>query len=274
MRIFALTCFFLAAACGSAQPDTADTAHAQLGLGTEYEVEHDLLIKTKDGASISAIVVRKKGQTAPAPSIFQFTIYVRDSDNGRDITSLKEAADRGYVGVMAYTRGKRLSPNDIVPYEYDGRDAYTVIDWISKQPWSNGKVGMYGGSYNGFTQWAAAKTLHPALKTIVPYVAGGPGFGLPMENNIFINPNYEWAFYVTNNKTLDNAVGNDRARFRAMQNKWWETGQAYRQLDKIDGTPNKFFQRWLDHPAYDTYWQNMVPFRKDFAQHQHTGVDG
>ena len=238
----------------------------RLGLGADYDVQEKVLIPTRDGAKISAIVVRKKANPVPSPTILQFTIYVRDEKNGDDINSLKEAADKGYVGVMAYTRGKRHSPEEIEPYEHDGQDAYDVIDWISKQSWSNGDVGMYGGSYNGFTQWAAAKKLHPALKTIVPYVAAGPGFGWPKENGIFINPNYEWTFLVTNNKTLDRQVGNDRKRFRAMQNQWWESGKPYRQLDRIDGTPNKIFQRWLKHPGYDQYWQDMVPYQEDFRQ--------
>lgn len=227
-----------------------------------YDIQDDVLIKTKDGALISAIVVRKKGITTPQPVILQFTIYVRN----RDIKSLKEAVDNGYVGVMAYSRGKRFSPNEIAPYEHDGKDAYDVIDWISKQSWCNGKVGMYGGSYNGLTQWASTKKLHPALKTIVPYVANRAGMGLPMENSIFINPNYEWTFYVTNNKTLDTIVGNDRKRFRTMQDKWWNSGVAYRKIDSIDGTPNKYLQRWLLHPGYDKYWQDMVPYKEEFAQ--------
>ncbi len=238
-------------------------AHAQKpDLGAEYEVNDKVLIKTSDGANISAIIVRKKNLSQALPTILQFTIYVRD----RDLLSLKEAADHGYVGVMAYSRGKYLSTDPITPYEYDGKDANAVIDWISKQSWSNGAVGMYGGSYNGFTQWAATKHLHPALKTIVPYVAGGPGMGLPMENNIFINPNYQWTFYVSNNRTLDDAVNNDRQRFRKMQFDWWYSGRAYHEIDQIDGTPNPLLQKWLQHPAYDSYWQNMVPYETDFAQ--------
>ena len=240
------------------------TAATQLAdANSEYDIQDNVLIKTKDGAKISAIVVRKKSVTAPLPAILQFTIYVREQ---RDINSLKEAADKGYVGVMAYTRGKRYSPQEVYPYEKDGRDAYAVIDWVSKQWWCNGKVGMYGGSYNGFTQWAAAKKLHPALKTIVPYVANRPGMGLPMENGVFINPNYEWTFYVTNNKWLDTAVNNDRKRFRTMQWSWWYNGTAYRKIDSIDGVPNKYLQRWLQHPAYDVYWQKMVPYKKEFEQ--------
>ncbi|UMQ43011.1 CocE/NonD family hydrolase [Chryseobacterium sp. Y16C] len=230
----------------------------------DYNIQDSVMIKMRDGAMVSAIVVRKKDIEYALPVIFQFTIYVRDKD--RDLQSLKDAADRGYIGVIAYTRGKRYSPNDIFPYEFDGNDAYDVIDWISKQKWCNGSVGMYGGSYNGFTQWAACKAQHPALRTIVPYVANRPGMGLPMENNIFINPNYEWAFYVANNKYLDTETGNDRKRFRGMMFRWWETGVAYNKMDSIDGSPNKWFQRWIAHPDFDEYWQKMAPYKNDFKQ--------
>ncbi|MCG8326797.1 MAG: CocE/NonD family hydrolase, partial [Chitinophagales bacterium] len=222
------------------------------------------MIETRDGAKISGIVVRNKNDKAPKPVIFQFTIYVRDK--GRDLETLKQSVDKGYIGVIAYTRGKRYSTNEIYPYEYDGDDAYDVIDWISKQKWSDGRIGMFGGSYNGFTQWAACKKLHPALKTIVPYVANRPGMGLPMENNIFINPNYEWSFFVANNKYLDTIAGYDRQRFRNMQNAWWEAGTSYNKLDSIDGTPNRLFQRWISHPSFDDYWQNMAPYKKEFSQ--------
>lgn len=232
-------------------------------LKSVYNIQDSVMIKTRDGAFISAIIVRKKGVSIPKPVILQFTIYV--SDQGRDIKSLKSAADNDYVGVIAYTRGKRFSPGEIFPYENDGNDAYDVIDWISKQEWCDGRVGMYGGSYNGFTQWAACKKMHPALKTIVPYVANRPGMGLPMENNVFINPNYEWSFFVGNNKYLDNVAGNDRQRFRKMQFKWWQSGVAYKKLDSIDGSPNRLFQRWIQHPSFDEYWQKMTPYQKDFA---------
>ena len=232
-------------------------------LKSVYNIQDSVMIKTRDGAFISAIVVRKKGVSIPKPVILQFTIYV--SDQGRDIKSLKSAADNDYVGVIAYTRGKRFSPGEIFPYENDGNDAYDVIDWISEQEWCDGRVGMYGGSYNGFTQWAACKKMHPALKTIVPYVANRPGMGLPMENNVFINPNYEWSFFVGNNKYLDTVAGNDRQRFRKMQFKWWQSGVAYKKLDSIDGSPNRLFQRWIQHPSFDEYWQKMAPYQKDFA---------
>lgn len=229
-----------------------------------YDIQDSIAVKTRDGAILSAIMIRKKEDIAPKPVILQYTVYVRDK--GRDMKTLKESADHGYIGIMVYSRGKRFSPNEINPYENESNDVYDAIDWISKQKWCNGSVGMFGGSYNGFTQWAACKKPHPALKTIVPYVANRPGMGLPMENNVFINPNYEWAFYVGNNKYLDTVAGNNRSRFRGMQFRWWESGTAYKKLDSIDGEPNRWFQKWINHPSFDNYWQKMAPYKTDFAQ--------
>lgn len=67
---------------------------------------------------------------------------------------------------MVNTRGKRNSNDENNPFEHESQDIYEVIDWVSQQPWSNGKVGMIGGSYLGFSQWAAVKKLHPALKQL------------------------------------------------------------------------------------------------------------
>lgn len=226
-----------------------------------YDIQ-EVLLKTKDGATLSAIVVQQKGVTTSRPTTLAFTIY---ANRVRDVNTPKLAAALGFVGMVAFTRGKGASPDPIVPYECDAADAYEIIDWISKQPWSNGKVGMYGGSYNGFTQWAAAKTLHPALKTIVPYAANNPGDGLPMENNVFLLPNYAWIFYVTGNKYVDDQAYAD-PRHRGLNDRWYASGKPYRQVDDIDGIPNLWLQRWLQHPSYDSYWQSMVPYKEEFAR--------
>ena len=228
-----------------------------------YTTEKDILIKTPDGAQIAAMMVRPKSAKAPLPALLAFTIYAGDE---QFFAEARKTAAYGYVGVVAYSRGKGLSPDTPAPYERDGEDARAVIDWISKQPWSDGRVGMYGGSYGGFTQWAAAKNLHPALKTIAPYVANNPGNGLPMENNVFLLANYAWAFYATNNKYLDNETYSDRKRWGALNNKWYASGKPYRQIDSVDGAPNKWLQQWLQHPSYDSYWQKMTPYKEEFAR--------
>lgn len=227
-----------------------------------YVIDRDILIKTPDGAHISALMIRPKSRKTPQPTLFVFTIYAGDDAY---FAGARKSAGHGYVGVAAFTRGKGRSPETPVPFERDGEDARAVIDWIIKQPWSDGRVGMYSGSYDGFTQWAAAKKLPPALKTIVPSRASNPGNGLPMENNVFLFVNYAWTFYTTNNKYLDNETYFDRTRWSSLNQKWYESGASYRKVDSIDGTPNKWFQTWLQHPSYDRYWQKMVPYKEEFT---------
>lgn len=227
-----------------------------------YLVQDSLLIPTKDGAQISAVVVRKKDATEKRAAILSFTIYARLTDINKAI----EAADKGYVGVVAYTRGKKNSPDKAVPYEYDGQDATAVIDWISKQPWSNQKVAMYGGSYNGFTQWAATKHLHPALKTMVTSASVSPGLDVPMTNNVVMNFTFPWTYYTTNNKLLDNEDYNNK-QWNDLDDRWYATGTPYATLDSLIGRPkNEIFRRWLAHPTYDAYWQSMIPYKEDFAK--------
>lgn len=228
-----------------------------------FFVDENVLVPTPGGATLSAVVVRSRTQAAPAPAAMRFTIY---TDPSRNLSAAVQAAARGYVGVVVDARGKRLSTDAIRPYETEADDAAAAVAWIARQPWSDGRVAMYGGSYEGFAAWAAAKRRPPALKTIVPYVAAIPGQGLPMENNVFLNANYAWPFYVANHRLLDDDTYADRERWRRLPEAWYASGRAYREIDQVDGTPNPWLQRWLSHPAYDGYWQAMVPYGEEFAQ--------
>jgi putative CocE/NonD family hydrolase len=186
---------------------------------------------------------------------------------GTNEASAMLSASKGYIGVIANTRGKRLSHSDIKPLEYEHTDVYEVIDWISKQAWSNQKVAMFGGSYNGFTQWASMKhNVHPALKTIVPMVAIAPGIDYPMENNVLHNYSYSWNFYVTNNKFLDFEASNDFKRWNTLKNTWYQTGVAFNKLDSLDGQVNTLWNRYMQHPSYDDFWKKMIPYKQEFAK--------
>jgi len=219
------------------------------------------LVRIPSGIHLHVVTILKKGRHRPQPAALQYTIYA-DSVPG---VRLFAPAAYGYAGVVVYSRGKGLSRDTIVPFEHDGEDADQIITWIARQRWCNGEVGMFGGSYNGFTQWAAAKYHNPALKTIVPYVAAIPGLGLPMENNVFLNANYGWAFYTTNNRYLDNHTYNAPKRWASLNRNWFNSGAAYNKIDSVDGTFNPWLQRWLKHPGYDRYWQQQVPYQQDFA---------
>ncbi|WP_233843215.1 CocE/NonD family hydrolase [Dyella sp. 2HG41-7] len=234
----------------------ADTAR-------RYVVDDRVLIPTPDGAQIAAIIVRPRaGATKKLTALLNFTIYAKDEWSISDAITM---AAHGYAGVVAYTRGKGRSPGPVVPYVHDGADAATVIDWLSRQPWSDGRVGMFSGSYNGFTQWAAAKHHPPALKAIATNATNAPGIDTPMQGNVFQSFIYYWPFYTTDTKDLDDAVFDDRSHWNALERKWYASGKPYRDLDKIDGKPNPIFDTWLQHPSYDAFWQRLIPFGREFA---------
>lgn len=221
------------------------------------------ILTLKKGTKLTITIVRKKENTSPLPVILTNNIYAGEFvDAGMG----KRAAVYNYVGAVVNTRGKRDSNDPNNPFEDEAQDLYEVIDWVSKQPWSNGKVGMIGGSYLGFSQWAAAKKLHPALKTIVPQVSVGIGIDYPSQNNVFKGYMLQWIHYVTNNKLTDEASFNNYPKWDSINTAWYKSGRSFRALDSLSGKPNKIFQRWLDHPGYDKYWQNMVPYKKDFAK--------
>ncbi|WP_052262311.1 CocE/NonD family hydrolase [Pseudoalteromonas luteoviolacea] len=228
----------------------------------KYIIEPARLISTTQGIEHTATIVRPKNSSETYPTAFQFTIY---ADESRHIQTAKYAVLQGYVGIIVNSRGKRLSNNKIEPWINEGKDAHKIIDWISTQSWSNGEVVMYGGSYNGYTQWAAAKYKHPALKAIAPYAAAHPALGLPMENNIFLTANYQWGFHVTNNKTMDNSEYADRAHWDNVNKTLFSSGRAFKDIDKIEGRPNPLFQKFLSHPSFDDYYKAMVPYGQDFA---------
>lgn len=258
------TIFLLASLClivnGLSAQQQPTTLHWR--SSGDYLIADSVLIPARDGMMLSAMVVRKKDQLAALPVILQFTIYARLADTTRAI----EAAKKGYVGMVAYSRGKRYSAGEALPYVNDTKDVYDVIDWTSKQSWCNGKVAMHGGSYNGFTQWAATKKLHPALKTIVPSAAVAPGLDVPMMNNVFMSFPFSWTYYTTNNKFLDETDYQGNHWNELMRN-WYASGTTYPNLDSVLGRgENKIFRSWLSHPTYDAFWQAMIPYRQDFAQ--------
>jgi len=228
-----------------------------------YEIDASVLIQTPEGVTLSATLVRPRNALEVLPTAMWFTIY---SDRARNLEIASEAAAHGYAGLVVNARGKLDSDDDIRPYEVETFDTVAAIDWASTQSWSDGRVGMYGGSYTGFAAWAATKRLPEALKTIVPYVAAIPGQGLPMENNVFLNANYGWPFFVATNRTLNRSVYNDPDRWSSLNERWYQSGQPYRDIDQLDDVPNPWLQRWLEHPSYDAYWQAMVPYGEDFAQ--------
>ena len=76
------------------------------------------------------------------------------------------AVGAGYVVVIQDTRGRYASEGEFVPFLSESQDGFDTVEWCAAQPWSNGKVGMYGMSYVGATQWLAAIAAPPHLVTL------------------------------------------------------------------------------------------------------------
>ena len=228
-----------------------------------FLIDDHVLVATADGSKIAAMIVRPRDTgAAKLTALLNFTIYARDDWSRSDAVKM---AAHGYAGVVAYTRGKGRSPDAVIPYVHDGEDAATVIEWLAREPWSDGRVGMFSGSYNGFTQWAAVKHHPSALKAIATSATNAPGIDTPMQGNVFQNFIYPWPFYTTDTKGLDDETYDDTVRWTKLERDWYLSGRPYRDLDKIDGKPNPVFDTWLDHPAYDAFWQRLIPYRREFA---------
>jgi uncharacterized protein len=102
------------------------------------------------------------------------TLLVRTPyGKGVDITGNHQAfVEHGYAVVVEDVRGRYESEGAFQPLTQESADGNDTINWIAGQPWSNGKVGMMGGSYVGIVQWKAAITGNPHLKAIFPVVSG------------------------------------------------------------------------------------------------------
>jgi uncharacterized protein len=222
-----------------------------------YATQEDILIKVRDGIEIAALLIRPRASSKPLPTLLEYTTHVTPG-------YARETAAHGYVGVVAYARGRGRSTGAPLPYQHDGEDVRAVISWIARQAWSDGTVGVYGSEYSGFTGWAAAKRPPPALKAIATTSPAAPGIDVPDDGGIFRNSAYRRSLYVTN--AIDEKTYDDEALWRSLDQKWYTSGRRYRELGILFGKPNPFFQRWLNHPSYDRFWQTMIPYGREFAK--------
>src|SRR5205814_8416638 len=86
-------------------------------------------------------------------------------------------ADHGYVAVVMDSRGLYASRGEWHPYVDEALDGYDTQQWVGQQPWSDGKIGMFGTSYPGFTQLLPAPYRSPYVKAIMPVAAQSDNYG-------------------------------------------------------------------------------------------------
>ena len=126
----------------------------------------NLRVEMRDGITLSTNVFFPK-RSGPFP-----VILIRTPYDASGIKSADEWTEKGYAVVYQDTRGRFRSEGEDLPWVGETEDAEDTINWIVRQPWCDGNIGMYGGSYLAFTQVAAVQTGHPALKIIAPTIIG------------------------------------------------------------------------------------------------------
>lgn len=208
-------------------------------------------VKMSDGTSLSANIYMPSDSNEKHPAILVITPYISDENHTRGL----HFARKGYVFITVDSRGRGNSEGEFIPFENDGKDGYDIVNWISKQSWCDGKVGMLGGSYRGMNQWLTLKHFPENLKTIIPIASVGPGRDFPKYNNIFSAYSLRWLMF-TGGKTYNgNLFAEDF--WKVKREKLYESGIPFYKYDSIVGTPNKVFQKWLKHPTHDEFWKGF-----------------
>ena len=141
----------------------------------EYEItSEELWLPMPDGVRLAADVYFPTGGEPGErfPVLWEYYPYRKDENRGNRYSLYSYFVQRGYVLVRFDIRGTGTSEGDLVEYEYSDQeqeDAEVIIDWLSKQPWSNGKVGMFGISWGAFNSIQMAMRNPPALKAILAH---------------------------------------------------------------------------------------------------------
>src|SRR5579862_7576130 len=170
----------LCLACAAALPAAADASE----VGPGYDIQMSRLVSVRDGVQLETWISKPSHNEGRLPTVLTLTQY--EIDGGRHGDSAGAYTRRGYAFVQAYVRGRGQSggvKSDNLGAQV-GRDGHDLVEWIAAQPWSDGRVVMFGGSFVGMTQWQTAAQLPPHLAGIAPYVPIYPGWDIPNTNGI------------------------------------------------------------------------------------------
>jgi putative CocE/NonD family hydrolase len=218
-------------------------------------------IPMRDGTKLNATLYRAEGETKPRPTIFMFTPYPDDTSH----PSASYFARRGFNYAYVDVRGRGDSEGEFTPFEHDAVDGYDVVEWIAKQPWSNGQVAMYGGSYAGGDQWQVAGMKPPHLSAVAPVASVRPGVDFPMSQNIHGTYDEQWLSLTTGHPFYGQVFTNGGV-WRDTNLRLFRKGAAFSTLDVEAGNPNATFHTWVKHPEYDAYWQGLSPTKEQIGK--------
>ena len=223
----------------------------------------DIPIQMPDGVTLVADLYWPVGQ-AIAPTVLIRTPYGRKSNN-QFIAQL--FAERGYNVLCQDVRGRFDSEGVFEPYIHEAEDGAATLAWIAEQPWSNGRIGMWGQSYTGYVQWAAAATGTPHLHAMLPAITQANLIAPTEQGFVWIDSVFRWVLL------LDAMVNKSFSAWQKMalsyygpaQNKKLEAVWNRLPLATADeailGRTEPFYRRWAAQYEPDApYWQ-AIDFR-------------
>ena len=222
----------------------------------EITVERDVTAKMRDGVVLRADVYRPKAD-GKFPVLLQRTPY--NKTNG--IKFGIRAAALGFVAIIQDVRGRYTSDGEWYTFQNESADGYDTVEWAAALPYSNGKVGMFGGSYVGATQMLAAIAHPPHLAGICPVVtASNYHDGWTYQGGAFEQWfNESWTSGLAQD-TMSRAVAQNSNALLGMVKLPLTSYPLFNFPDTSAGIYSTaslapYFLDWLAHPAYDDYWK-------------------
>ncbi|HEY3662758.1 MAG TPA: CocE/NonD family hydrolase [Chthoniobacterales bacterium] len=245
-------------------------------VGPGYDIEMSRMIAMRDGLELEAWIFRPSNLRGKAPAVLELTQY--DIDGGRQ-QDFKTFVQRGYVFVQVEVRGRGRSggeKSDNLGLQV-GRDGRDLVEWIAAQPWSDGHVVMYGGSFVGMTQWRTAAQIPPHLSGIAPYVPIYPGWDVPNSNGIPESWSAVILGFVAGRTLNTDFMASDYWRKKMLEH--YAQQGSFRTLDEAIGIPQhdwwmvdargqklSFMKMWLDHVGDEAFNLAAEPKPADFAK--------
>ncbi len=226
---------------------------AQAALAQKsYEIlfESSVPVKMRDGVTLRADIYRPKTDEK-LPVLLTRTPY--DKTRNWVTPFAHMAAARGYVVIMQDVRGRYESEGEWYPFKHEAEDGYDTIEWAGTLPYTNGKVGMFGGSYVGATQMLAAIMHPPHLAGICPTVTASNYH----ENWTYQGGAFEQWF--NQSWTSGLAENTETRRWNGLKtaidgmNTLPLTDYPVMKADMKGLAP--YYEDWLAHPSFDAYWK-------------------
>lgn len=221
-------------------------------------IEWDARVPMRDGVELSADIYLPPDFTLKKqyPALLMRTPYLKSTL--RHVEVAKYFAYHDYIFVFQDVRGRGDSDGDFHPFQSERWDGYDSVEWVAAQPWSNGKVGMLGGSYLGYVQWAAARDKPPHLVTFVSTAPGGKlQQELPFFNGIPALGMIAWL----------QSVGGRSAQEHAPALIDWSKVYLHTPLltmDEVIGRIRSDWREWITHPGLDDFWKPHRLTEEDF----------